>query len=210
MTDNISVSQITEDEYYKCHKRTRKFCRTFIDGKKQSPEMDYLISSNTIKNRIEEIWGKDYASDDLFGWGYYELGANTSKFKYLVIVDEPINPIAYLLDKDMQVDSITIMGAGVLTSDNIYFTEELYDCDESVHLNWYLITGDQVKRMSEFKETSFEYQIIFDLRLPGCFAGNKGHYYCAIENKLTQQRCYYKISIAQGTLMISGGILKPT
>ena len=193
MTDNILLSQITEDEYNKCYKRTKKLCRTFIDGKKQSPLMDHLISSNTIKNRIEELWGKDFASDDLFSWGYYELNANTSKYEYMVIVDGPINPMAYLIDKDMQVDSIAIMGAGVLTLDNIYFTEELYDCDESVFLNWYSVTGNQVKHIAEFKETSFEYQIMFDSRFPGCFTDNKGHYYCAIENKLIQRRCFYRI-----------------
>ena len=62
---------------------------------------------------------------DDFDWRYYELDSNESNYKYMVIVEQPINPAAYLLDKDLKVDSTIIIGDGVLGKNNIYFTEQL-------------------------------------------------------------------------------------
>jgi hypothetical protein len=156
--------------------------------------MDFLISPNIINKRIKEVWGEDYASCDEFGWGYYEF-TNDSKYRYMVIVEEPINPIAYLLDADMQVDSTMIVGDGVLTTDNIFFTEQLYDSDESVHLNWYSICSGQVKHLAELEEKTFCYRNFRDSQIPSSYTDNKGKFYFAIENKRTLKRMYYCIKI---------------
>ena len=70
-----------------------------------------------LNDQIKKVWG-DYFFDDDFDWWYYELDTNDSNYKYMVIVELPINPVAYLLDKDLQVDSTTIIGDGVLSKDN--------------------------------------------------------------------------------------------
>ena len=114
------------------------------------------------------------------------------------------NRITYMLSEDLQVDSITIHGLGMLTKDNIYFTTELYDSDETIHLNWYSINGNQVKHIAKLKDNSFEYTMSEDI-VPdsfkdgkdinllegakdkmvvwGSFGDGKGNYYCAIEKK---------------------------
>ena len=191
-TDNIVLSKTTKREYYKSYKESRKSCRVLIDGKKQSSQMDFLISPNVIKERIKEVWGEDYTNYDEFCWGYYEFD-NDSRYRYMVIVEQPINPIAYLLDSELQVDSTIITGNGVLTTDNIYFTERLYDSDESVHLNWYSICDGQVKHLAELEEKTFCHRNVCDSQIPSCFTDNKGKYYFAIENKKNQKKTYYRI-----------------
>ena len=215
MTDNLLLSEISKNKFYKCFKKSKHGRLNVINGKKQSPYMDFLINTPVIKNQIIEQWGNDYCNYDEFEWGYYKLNSNT-KYKYIVIVDQPINPITYLLSEDLQVDSITIHGLGMLTKDNIYFTTELYDSDETVHLNWYSINGNQVKHIAELKENSFEYIMLEDIVpdsfkdgkdanlfegvedkmvLWGCFGDGKGNYYCAIENKITHKKKYYKLKL---------------
>ncbi len=192
LTDNIMLSRTTKREYYKCYKKSMKSCRVFIDGEKQSPKMDYLISSNIIREQIKEVWGENYASYEEFGWGYYEI-INDSRYRYMVIVEQPINPIAYLLDSELKVDSTIIMGNGVLTTDNIYFTELSYDSDESVHLNWYTINNGQVNHLAELEEKTFCYRNAFDTQIPSCYTDNKGKFYFAIENKKNRKKMYYRI-----------------
>ena len=187
-TDNLLLSQITKREYHKNYKRAKKSFVEFFDGKKHSSKKDSLIDSY-----IKEQW-EEYINSDEFGWGYYELDANVSKYRYIVVIDGPINEIAYLVDEENQVDYSTfIEGCGILTKNNIYFTRQEYDCDESVHLNWYLIIGDQMKHIGELEEISFDYRNIYDSNIPGSFADNKGNFYCAIENKSTFKRKYYVI-----------------
>ena len=193
-TDNIILSRTTKREFYKKYKASRKSCRNFIDGLKQSPQMDFLISPNIIKERIKELWGDDYSGYDEFGWGYYKFSDDT-RYKYMVIIEQPVNPIAYLIDAEMQVDSITIVGNGVLTNDNIYFTELSYDSDESVHLNWYSIDNGKVKHIAELEETSSCFQSLCDSRIPSSYTDNKGIFYFAIENKNTRKKMYYCIQL---------------
>lgn len=194
MTDNIVLSRITKSAYNKSYKKTKKACRVFIDGKKQSPQMDYLISPVIIKERINETWGEDFANCDEFGWGYYEI-SDDLKYKYMVIVEQPINPIAYLLDEKMQVDSTIIIGNGVLTMDDIYFTELLYDSDESVSLNWYVINNGQVKHLAKLEEKTLCFRSVSDSRIPSSYTDNKGIFYFAIENKNTRKKMYYCIQL---------------
>jgi uncharacterized protein YqeY len=99
----------------------------------------------------------------------------------------------------MKVDSTIIIGDGVLGKNNIYFTEQLYDSDETVHLNWYNINDGQVKHIAELAETSFSYRNICDDKLPGSFTDNK-NYYFAIEEKMTHKRMYYSVSLSSHTL----------
>lgn len=195
-TDNIVLSRTTKREYYKLYKESRRSCRVFVDGGKKSPQMDYLISPNVIKERIKEIWGEELVCNDEFGWGYYEFD-NDSRYRYMVIVEQPINPIAYLLDSELQVDSTIIIGDGVLTTDNIYFTERLYDSDESVHLDWYTIRNGQVKHLAELEEKSYCYRNAFDSQIPSYYTDNKGSFYFAIENKKNQKKKYYRIILKE-------------
>ena len=195
MTDNLLLSEITKREFIKKYRQSKELCRKFIDGKEQSPQMGFLIDSCDIKKRISKQRGEDYSKCEEFSWGYYELDKNVSKYAFMVIIDQPINPIAYLIDKNMQMDSVVIQGDGLLTKSNVYFTEQLFDSDETVHLNWYLIKDNQVKHIAELEDRSFRYRNVSDSKLPSCFADDKGNYYCAVENKQTQKRSYYKIRI---------------
>ena len=204
LSDNVVLSKTTKREYYKSYKKSKTSCRVFIDGKNQSPQMDHLISPFIIKERIKEVWGEDYASYDEFGWGYYEF-SNDSKYRYMVIVELPINPIAYLLDAEMHVDSTMIIGDGVLTTDNIYFTEQLYDSDESVHLNWYSIHNGQVQPLAKLEEETFCYRNICDPYIPSSYTDNKGKFYFAIENKKTRKRKYYCIRIERNVHRLGDG-----
>ena len=70
--------------------------------------MNDLITPKAIYSQIKEVWGEDFICYDDFDWRYYELDSNDSNYKYMVIVEQPINPAAYLLDKDLKVDSTTI------------------------------------------------------------------------------------------------------
>ena len=196
LTDNLLLTEIAKKKYYRSYKKSGNRGLNFIDGKKLSPKMDYLIGSSVINNQIKGVWGDDYNGYEEFGWGYYELNNNDS-YKFLIIVDMPINPIAYLLKADLQIAPITIHGAGVLTKDNIYITEKMYDSDETIHLTWYLISGSQVKRVAELEDKSFDYVIMRDSVIPGTFVDNNGNYYCAIENKMTHKRKYYIIKLCK-------------
>ncbi len=193
LTDNLLLSKITKREFNKNYRQSKESCYKFIDGKEQSPQMDFLIDSYDIMKRISKQWGEDYSKYEEFSWGYYELDKSVSKYAFMVIVDQPINPIAYLIDKNMQMDSVIIQGDGLLTKSNVYFTEQLFDCDETVHLDWYLITDNQVKHIAELEDRSFRYRNISDSKFPSCFADDMGNFYCAIENKQTQKRSYYRI-----------------
>jgi len=192
LTDNLSLTELTKKKYYRCYKKSENRRLKFTDGKKLSPKMDFLIDSTVIKNQVIAVWGDDYNDYEEFGWGFYELKDNDC-YKFLVIVEMPINPIAYLLEESLQVAPITIHGAGVLTKDNIYYTEQLYDCDETIHLNWYLINENQVEHIAELEDKSFDNFIMGDSIISGKFADNDGNYYFAIENKMTQKRKYYKV-----------------
>lgn len=197
MTDNILLYKITKREYISKYKKSQSSSRELFNGKK-NPQMYFLITPKVINDQIKKVWG-DYFFDDDFDWWYYELDSNESNYKYMVIVEQPINPAAYLLDKDLKVDSTIIIGDGVLGKNNIYFTEQLYDSDETVHLNWYNINGGQVKHIAELAETSFSYRNICDDKLPGSFTDNK-NYYFAIEEKMTHKRMYYSVSLSSHTL----------
>ena len=61
---------------------------------------------------------------------------------------------------------------GVLTTDNIFFTEQLYDSDESVHLNWYSICSGQVKHLAELEEKTFCYRNFRDSQIPSSYTDN--------------------------------------
>ena len=196
LTNNLLLTEITMKKYYRCYKKSENTGLNFIDGKRLSPKMDFLIGSPVIKNQIKEVWGDDYNDYEEFGWGYYELNNNDS-YKFLVIVEMPINPIAYLLKENLQIAPITILGAGKLTKDNIYFTEQLYDSDETINLNWYLIIGNQVKHLAELEDKSFDHFIMCDSAILGSFADDNGNYYFAIENKQTHKRKYYKIKLCK-------------
>ena len=198
MSDNIILRQIKKREYIEKYKKSQSTSRALFEGKK-NPQMNYLITPKAIYGQIKEVWGEDFICYDDFDWRYYELDSNESNYKYMVIVEQPINPAAYLLDKDLKVDSTIIIGDGVLGKNNIYFTEQLYDSDETVHLNWYNINGGQVKHIAELAETSFSYRNICDDKLPGSFTDNK-NYYFAIEEKMTHKRMYYSISLSSHTL----------
>ena len=87
-TDNIVLSRTTKREYYKLYKESRRSYRVFVDGGKKSPQMDYLISPNVIKERIKEIWGEELICNDEFGWGYYEFD-NDTRYRYMVIGESP-------------------------------------------------------------------------------------------------------------------------
>ena len=157
--------------------------------------MDYLLAPYIIKEKIKEDYGNDYANCDDFKWGYYKLDVGSCNYQYLVIVEHPINPISYVLNEELQPDSMVIIGDGVLTKENIYFTERLYDSDETVYLNWYQISECEVKHVAELKDKSYDYRNICDSKLPSGFADDKGNYYCAIENKKTHNQIFYRINI---------------
>lgn len=194
-TDNLLLSQITKKEFRRCYKKSRNSYYKFYDGKKQSPKMDYLLAPYIIKEKIKEDYGNDYANCDDFKWGYYKLDVGSCNYQYLVIVEHPINPISYVLNEELQPDSMVIIGDGVLTKENIYFTERLYDSDETVYLNWYQISECEVKHVAELKDKSYDYRNICDSKLPSGFADDKGNYYCAIENKKTHNQIFYRINI---------------
>lgn len=187
-SDNLVLSEISKKEYSKSFKRSRKSFVKYHDGTKQSPKMFFLIESLP-----KEI--KEYAKmDELGGWGYYELDSTFSKFRFLLSIGMPINDISYLIDKNGFItDSIIIEGHGQLTKNNIYFTAKQFDCDESVHLNWYQIFDDQVKYIAYLKEDTFHYIMAKSSRVYSSFADNEGNFYCAIENKFTHKKKYYKI-----------------
>ena len=73
MTDNLLLSEITKREFIKKYRQSKELCRKFIDGKEQSPQMDFLIDSCDIKKRISKQRGEDYSKCEEFSWGYYEL-----------------------------------------------------------------------------------------------------------------------------------------
>lgn len=206
MTDNILLYKITKREYISKYKKSQSSSRELFNGKK-NPQMFFLITPKVINDQIKKVWG-DYFFDDDFDWWYYELDTNDSNYKYMVIVEMPINPVAYLLDKDLQVDSTTIIGDGVLSKDNIYFTEQLYDSDETVHLNWYSINDGQVKHIAELAESSFSYRNICDGKLSSSFTDNNKNYYFAIENKMTHKRMYYRITLTCQRESFEDGALK--
>ena len=124
MTDNIILCQIKKREYIEKYKKSQSTSRALFEGKKD-PQMNDLITPKAIYSQIKEVWGEDFICYDDFDWRYYELDSNDSNYKYMVIVEQPINPAAYLLDKDLKVDSTIIIGDGVLGKNNIYFTEQL-------------------------------------------------------------------------------------
>lgn len=192
-TDNLLLSQISKKEFIKCHKRSKNSCVKFYSGKKQTRKMDYLMKS--VKYKIKKESGEGSADCDDFRWGYYELNKETSKYHFMVIVEQPINPKAYVLNESLQPDSMVIIGDGILTKENIYFTERLYDSDETVYLNWYQISDSEVKHVAELKDKSYDYRNRHDSKIPSCFADNKGNYYCAIENKKTHNQIFYRINI---------------
>lgn len=199
LTDNLLLTQITKREFLKKYRQSKESCKTFIDGKEKFPKMDFLIDSYDINNGKRNQCGEDSSRYEEFSWGYYELDKNASKYAYMIVVNQPINPIAYLIDKNMQMDSVVIQGDGVLTKNNVYYTEQLYDCDETVHLDWYLITSNHVKHIAELVDKTYRYRNISDSKFPSCFADDKGNYYCAIENKYTQKKYYYWIRFKKGT-----------
>ena len=193
-TDNLLLSEITKKKYYRCYMKSRNTGLEFVDGKKLSPKMDFLIGVPVIKKQIEDVWGDNYNDYEEFGWGYYEF-KNNVYYKYLVNVDQPINPIGYLLKEDLQVDSVTIPGAGILTTGNIYFTMRVFDSDETVHLNWYSIIQNKVEHIAELIDNSYEFYTLSDPVLPDIFTDDNGNYYFAIENKQTHKRKYYIIKL---------------
>ena len=100
---------------------------------------------------IKDVWGDDFFNNDDFCWGFYKLDESETGFSYMVIVDEPINPIAYLLDNNNKVDPIAIRGDGVMTDNNVYYAQRMYDCDEKNHLDWYSIFDGTIDHFAQLE-----------------------------------------------------------
>jgi len=117
---NLSIEQITLQEYQKFLKETVPSVFNYIDNKNMPSSMSCLVDSSGINKIIEEYWGEQYTEITHPIWYYCELNNDSCAYSFLVVVDEPISMSTYLLDKDMQVDSVVISGMGELTNDFIY------------------------------------------------------------------------------------------
>ncbi len=193
MTDNIRLNQITDREYAVSYKKSKKSCARYTSMKRGSQKMKSLLGSTFIWEKIERQWGRDFDKHDDFFWGYYKLDSVYCGFSYMVIVNEPINPHAYLLRVDSGVDSVSISGDGVLTRKYIYFTQQMFDGDESFQLDWYAIRDKGVKAFGELSEETGRYRGVFSDKIPSCFVGFDGNYYFAIEDKTSLERKYYVV-----------------
>lgn len=194
-SENLFIKQITGRQYVDSYKNSVSSFYKFVEDKEMPAPQRELIETSEIKKYIVDMWGEQYADLDQLIWSCCELKIPSCKYSFIVTIDEPISMSTYFLDKYNQVDSIVISGCGELTNDFIYFTTELFDCDEYVLLKWYSVKNDCIKQIAELKEQSYNYCITCEDDIPGSFSDNKGNYFFSITEKKSNKIKYYKIKL---------------
>ena len=160
-------------------------------GKKYKHIRSILLSSN-IGKHLYELWDSTYIDESFLG--YYEFPTVNGKNVLVLETQEPIVLRAYLMDSSLRIDTISMFGCGELCSNGIYYSREIFDCDDIVWCRWYSIKDGFVKTVAELKENSFEYEIPYDTTSLFTYSNA---YYLTILHKLNHEKKYYKIYLIE-------------
>ena len=188
-SDNLRIEQITEENYNKACKKSKSHYKLIKKGKKYKHIRSILLSSN-IGTHLYEVWDSTYIDESFLG--YYEFPTVNGKNVLVLETREPIVLRAYLMDSSLRIDTISMFGCGELCANGIYYSRELFDCDDIVWCRWYSIKDGYVKTVAELKENTFEYEIPYDTTSLFTYSNA---YYLTILHKLNHEKKYYKINL---------------
>jgi len=190
-SDNLRIEQITEDSYNKACKKCKLPYKLIVKGKKYNHIRSILLSSN-IGKHLYELWDSTYIDESFLG--YYEFPTVNGKNVLVLETQEPIVLRAYLMDSSLRIDTMSMFGCGELCADGIYYSREVFDCDDIVWCRWYSIKDGFVKTVAELKENTFEYEIPYDTTSLFTYSNA---YYLTILHKLNHEKKYYKIYLIE-------------
>ena len=190
-SDNLRIEQITEDSYNKACKKCKSPYKLIVKGKKYNHIRSILLSSN-IGKHLYELWDSTYIDESFLG--YYEFPTVNGKNVLVLETQEPIVMRAYLMDSSLRIDTMSMFGCGELCADGIYYSREVFDCDDIVWCRWYSIKDGFVKTVAELKENTFEYEIPYDTTSLFTYSNA---YYLTILHKLNHEKKYYKIYLIE-------------
>lgn len=190
-SDNLRIEQITEDSYNKSCKKCKSPYKLIVKGKKYNHIRSILLSSN-IGKHLYELWDSTYIDESFLG--YYEFPTVNGKNVLVLETQEPIVLRAYLMDSSLRIDTMSMFGCGELCANGIYYSRELFDCDDIVWCRWYSIKDGFVKTVAELKENTFEYEIPYDTTSLFTYSNA---YYLTILHKLNHEKKYYKIYLIE-------------
>ena len=190
-SDNLRIEQITEENYNKASQKSKSHYKMIYKGKKYKHIRSILLSSN-IGKHLYELWDSTYIDESFLG--YYEFPTVNGKNVLVLETQEPIVLRAYLMDSSLRIDTISMFGCGELCANGIYYSRELFDCDDIVWCRWYSIKDGYVKTVAELKENTFEYEIPYDTTSLFTYSNA---YYLTILHKLNHEKKYYKIYLIE-------------
>ena len=181
-SDNLRIEQITEENYNKASKKSKSHYKLIKKGKKYKHIRSIILSSN-IGKHLYEVWDSTYIDESFLG--YYEFPTVNGNNVLVLETQEPIVLRAYLMDSSLRIDTMSMFGCGELCANGIYYSRELFDCDDIVWCRWYSIKDGYVKTVAELKDNSFEYEIPYDTTSLFTYSNA---YYLTILHKLNHEK----------------------
>ena len=194
ISGNIKVSEISRTEFENAYKSSTSVnCK--IRKKKSSRKK---ILKKFLLTDYGKKWKDIWEADIYQNYEIEHIHIGDYHF-YILKIYGPIYNRTYILDDSYEVIPTEMLsGYGHFTLiDNqiIYAGIEEFDCDEYPLCRWYKIEKDNVQKIAELAEYSFDTFIPYWTEIPSFFSDTKGFSYIAISDKSTDQKSYFRIKI---------------
>ena len=194
ISGNIKVSEISRTEFENAYKSSTSVNCKIRKNKSGRKKILKKFLLTDYGKKWKDIWEADIYQN--YEIEHIRIG---DYHFYILKIYGPIYNRTYILDDSYEVIPTEMLsGYGHFTLiDNqiIYAGIEEFDFDEYPLCRWYKIEKDNVQKIAELAEYSFDTFIPYWTEIPSFFSDTKGFSYIAISDKSTDQKSYFRIKI---------------